>query len=81
MEALGELAIDIIARLRNDIYNINYIPSDLLQSVFIALPKKQGAVEYEDHRTISLMSHVTKILLRIVMRRVRSKIKPEIAEE
>ncbi|GFS23991.1 endonuclease-reverse transcriptase [Elysia marginata] len=33
------------------------------------------------HRTISLMSHVTKILLRIVMLKVRNKIKPQIAEE
>ena len=35
----------------------------------------------ELHRTISLMSHVTKILLRIVLMKVRSKIRPEIAEE
>ena len=51
------------------------------KSVFIALPKKEGATECELHRTISLMSHVTKILLRIVMMRVRNKIRPEIAEE
>ena len=53
----------------------------MLKSVFIALPKKAGATECELHRTISLMSHVTKILLRIVMMRVRNKIRPEIAEE
>ncbi|GFO12223.1 MORC family CW-type Zinc finger protein 3 [Plakobranchus ocellatus] len=40
-----------------------------------------GATECELHRTISLMSHVTKLLLRIIMMRVRNKIKPEIAEE
>ena len=31
--------------------------------------------------TISLMIHITKILLRIIMMRVRNKIKPEIADE
>ncbi|GFO09466.1 DNA replication licensing factor mcm8 [Plakobranchus ocellatus] len=53
----------------------------MLRSIFIALPKKPGATECELHRTISLMSHVTKLLLRIIMMRVRNKIKPEIAEE
>ncbi|GFO50505.1 retrovirus-related pol polyprotein from type-1 retrotransposable element r2 [Plakobranchus ocellatus] len=46
-----------------------------------ALPKKPGATECELHRTISLMSHITKILLKIIMLRIRNKIKPEIAEE
>ena len=53
----------------------------MLKSVFIALPKKAGATECELHRTINIMSHVTKILLRIVMMRVRNKVRPEIAEE
>ena len=65
----------------NDIFNSGYFLSDLLQSIFIALPKKPGAVDCEDHRTISLMSQMTKILLRIIMRRIRGKIKPEIADE
>ena len=57
------------------------IRKDMLKSVFIALPKKAGAIECELHRAVSLMSHATKILLRIVMMRVRNKIRPEIAEE
>ncbi|GFN99336.1 multidrug resistance-associated protein 1 [Plakobranchus ocellatus] len=57
------------------------IPTDLSKSIFIALPKKPGATECELHRTISLMSHITKILLKIIMLRIRNKIKPEIAEE
>ena len=51
------------------------------KSIFIAIPKKTATTECEQHRTISLMSHITKILLRIIMMRVRNKIKPEIAEE
>ena len=42
--------------------------------------KKPGAIEFEIHITISLMSNITKMLLRIIIMRVR-KIKPEIAEE
>ena len=51
------------------------------RSIFIALTKKPGATDCELHQTISLMSHVTKLLLRIIMMRVRNKINPEIAEE
>ena len=53
----------------------------MLLSVFIAFPKKAGTTECELHRTITLMSHDTKILLRIAMMRVRNKIRPEIAEK
>ncbi|GFN94437.1 hypothetical protein PoB_002094300 [Plakobranchus ocellatus] len=54
------------------------IRTDLSKSIFIALPKKPGATENELHRTISLMSHITKILLKNIMLRIRNKI---IAEE
>ena len=55
------------------------IPSDICK--FIALPKKPEATECKLYRTISLMSHITKILLRINMMQVRNKIKPETAEK
>ncbi|GFN90163.1 hypothetical protein PoB_001666900 [Plakobranchus ocellatus] len=64
-----------------DVNIAGQIPTDLSKSIFIALPKKPGATECELHRTISLMSHITKILLKIIMLRIRNKIKPEIAEE
>ena len=57
------------------------IPTEMSKSIFIALPKKPGPTECELHRTISLMSHVTKVLLRVILMRVRNKIHPEIAEE
>ena len=59
-------------------YNSGNIPEDLSKSIFIALPKKPGATEYELHRTISLMSVVIKVILRILMQRMRNKIRPEI---
>ncbi|GFN97983.1 dolichyl-phosphate beta-glucosyltransferase [Plakobranchus ocellatus] len=81
IEALEEFGIEKVTELLNEIYDTGQIPTDISKSIFIALPKKPGATECELHRTISLMSHITKILLRIVMLRVRNKIKPEIAEE
>ena len=81
IEALEEFGIEKVTTLLNEIYDTGQIPVDMSRSIFIALPKKPGATDCELHRTISLMSHVTKLLLRIIMMRVRNKINPEIAEE
>ncbi|GFN94698.1 RNA-directed DNA polymerase from mobile element jockey-like [Plakobranchus ocellatus] len=81
IEALEDFGTGKITHLLNEIYDTGQIPTDLSKSIFIALPKKSGATECELHRTISLMSHITKLLLKIIMLRIRNKIKPEIAEE
>ncbi|GFN82748.1 large proline-rich protein bag6 [Plakobranchus ocellatus] len=81
IEALEDFGIGKVTHLLNEIYDTGQIPTDLSKSIFIALPKKPGATECELHRTISLMSHITKILLKIIMLRIRNKIKPEIAEQ
>ncbi|GFO05641.1 RNA-directed DNA polymerase from mobile element jockey-like [Plakobranchus ocellatus] len=81
IEVLEDFGIGRVTHLLNEINDTGQIPTDLSKSIFIALPKKPGATECELHRTISLMSHITKILLKIIMLRVRNKIKPEIAEE
>ena len=81
LEPLEGIGISVITNLLNEIYNSGHIPPDISKSIFIAIPKKPGTTECEFHRTISLMSQITKILLRILMMRARNKIKPEIAEE
>ena len=58
-------------------YETSQIP-DLSYSIFIALSKKAGAIECELHKTISLMSHLTKVLLRVILNRTRTKIGPDI---
>ncbi|GFO18885.1 endonuclease-reverse transcriptase [Plakobranchus ocellatus] len=80
IKALDEFGINKITELLDEIYETGEIPKKMLKSIFIALPKKDGATECELHRTISLMSQGMKILLRIVMMRVRNKIRPEIGD-
>ena len=81
IQSLHELGVDAITNLVNKIYITGEIPEDLTKSILIAIPKKSGTTECKLHRTISLMSHVTKVLLKILMMRMRNKIKSEIAEE
>ena len=60
VKTLEEFGINALTELYNDMYETGYIPQDLLKSVYITLPKKAKATECSDHRTISLMPHITK---------------------
>ena len=80
LTAMEETGIKAITNLINAIHATGCIPADLEKSVYIAIPKKPGTVECDQHRTISLMSHVTKIMLRVLMNRMRNNILPEISE-
>ena len=79
LEALGEWGINHITEILNLVYDNGEMLEDMCRSIFIMLPKKMGATECGMHRTISLMSHLSKLLLRIVMQRIRTKIRSEIS--
>ena len=68
LNATEEFGIEKVTALANKIYNTGYIPEEMRKSVFVTLPKKPGTVECEEHRTISLMSQITKIILRVLLK-------------
>ena len=79
LKALDEANTDIITSLCNTIYNNGLIPSEMKQSVFITLPKRPKTQNCAEHRTISLMGHVTKLLLKIIQLRIANKIDREVS--
>ena len=81
IKALGDSAMDVLHDLANTIYKTSEIPEILQKSVFITIPKKISVTECENFRTIAIMSHVIKILLKICVLRMKNEIHPEIAEE
>ena len=78
LKVLDEHNIEIITSLFNIIYNSGMIPTEMKLSVFITLPKKPKAMVRKEFRTISLMSHVTKLLLKIIQQRMANKIDKEV---
>ena len=61
MQALEGIELDAVTKMLNTKYDTGEMPKEMLQSMFIVLPKKkQGATVCEQHRTIRLMSHMTK---------------------
>ncbi|XP_060533833.1 uncharacterized protein LOC132706497 [Cylas formicarius] len=68
-----DTGLKLLTSLFNSIYEAGNLPTDWLRSTFITLPKKPNASQCDDHRMISLMSHVLKVFLRIVHTRIYAK--------
>ena len=81
IEAAEEFGIRKITDLTNTIYESGYIPNAMREPVFVAIPKKPGALECSRHRTISSMSQLGKVLMRVVMKSLRGKINERVMEE
>ena len=81
LKALNDKGITIVTELLNLIYEHGHIPEGMAESIFIQLPKKPNTMKCEEHRTISLMSHLTKLLLQIIRNRAKGIIEYDISEE
>ncbi len=81
MEGLGECGVDLLTEIARQVYDNGERVAQMYKSTFITLPKIPGTLECNKHRTISIMSQVTKIILRVVLDRMRNKILPEIGNE
>jgi len=77
--ALSEDNTDLITNLCNIIYNSGYIPMEMRKSLFLPIPKKPKAQNCTDF-TKSLMSHVTKLLLKIIQIRIKDRIDEEVSK-
>ena len=67
VEALEEVGVENLTKVLDKIYSTEHLPKDLRSAVFIALPEKPGATECGQHHTVSIMSQITKLLLRIII--------------
>ena len=79
--AAGDIGIAELTKLSNMMYIQGALPRELNKSIFITLPKVNGATKCKEHRTISLMSHIAKLVLRIVINRIRGKKLQEVYPE
>ena len=78
--AAGGRGVTEITNLANMMYSEGRFPEQMYKSIFITIPKVKGSAKCEKHRTLSLMSHVTKLVLRVIMNRIRGRTLSEISE-
>ena len=80
LQCLGEEGIEIISKLINKIYNSGCIPQDFCKSIFIPLPIIAKAQDCSDFRTITLISHASKILLKLIKKRITPIVENHLSE-
>ena len=79
LRALDDQNIDAITNLCNIIYNSGVISTDIKQSIFITLSKTSKSHNCTEYRTISLITHITKLLLKVIKQRIVMKIDNEVS--
>ena len=81
LQAGGETMIDVLLNICNKIWQTGEWPTPWTQSLVIALPKKGNLLQCQNYRTISLISHVSKVMLKILLNRLTPQAEMIIAEE
>ena len=77
----GQQGISLLAQLCRKIWRTLKWPVDWKRSVYVPLPKKGDTRECANNRTIALISHTSKILLKIIQKRLEVHLRSEIAQE
>ena len=62
------------------IWKIQQWPQDWKRSVFIPIPKKANAKECSNYCTVSLISHASKVMLKILQARLQQYVNCELPD-
>ena len=81
VQAVGEDVITALTTICNKIWQTGKWPTPWTQSLVITLPKKGNLQQYENYRTISLISHPSKVMLKMILTRLKLQAEKIIAEE
>ena len=65
VQACGETMIDVLTEICNRIWRTGEWPTPWTQSLIITLPKKRNLLLCQNYRTISLISHSSKVMLKV----------------
>ena len=74
LKNLGPKGMDTIVEMCKKMYEQGVWPEEFTKVIMIPIPKKANARECEDHRTISLICHASKIMLKILTKRIENKV-------
>ena len=68
---LKDDAVKVLHSICQQIWKTQQWPQDWESSVFIPNPKKSNAKEWSNYRTIALISHASKVMLKILQARLQ----------
>ena len=79
-QILKEYAAKLLHSICHQICNTQQWPEDWKRSVFISIPKKGNAKECSNYRTIALISHASKEMLKILQARLQKYMNHELPD-
>ena len=77
----GEATTTVLTAISKKIWETKKWPKEWTQSLVVPLQKKGNLNQCQNYRTISLISHPSKIMLRVIFNRQRAKAEELLAEE
>ena len=77
----GNTSLGMLHSIIAKVWESGEWPEDWVRSVFIPLHKKGDSRDCSNYRTISLVSHASKVLLQIILERIRAKVETELSDE
>ena len=79
-QILKDDAVNVLHSICQQIWKTQQWPQDWKRSVFIAIPRKGNAKECSNYRTIALISHASKIMLKVLQARLQQYMKRELPD-
>jgi len=73
-----KLLHSICAAVSQQIWKAQQLPQNWKRSVFIPFPKKGNAKECSNYRTVTLISHASKVMLKILQARLQQYVNHEL---
>ena len=70
-QILKDDAVKVLHSLCQQIWKTQQWPQDWKRSVFIPIPKKGNAKECSNYHTVALISHASKVMLKILQARLQ----------
>ena len=79
-QILKDDAVKVLHSIYQQIWKTQQWPQDWNRSVFISIPKKGHAKECSNYRTIALISHASKLMLKILQARLQQYVNRELPD-
>ena len=79
-QILKDDAVKVLPSICQQIWKIQQWPQDWKRSVFIPVPKKGNAKDCSNYRTVVLISHASKVMLKILQARLQQYINWELTD-
>ena len=79
-QILKDDTVKVLHSICQQIWKTQQWPQDWKRSVFIPIPKKGNAKECSNYRIIALISHASKVMLKILQARLQQYMKRELPD-